>query len=56
MNFDTDNWFEELDGEPELSDPKYRFKERVQRLIRTKNLTKSEAEEVVTRVIRTKEQ
>lgn len=56
MNFDADNWFEELDDEPELSDPKYRFKERVTRLMRQHNRTKKEAEEIVTTAIKTKEQ
>lgn len=46
---------DELDSEPELSDPKYRFKERVSRLMRMHNRTKKEAEEIVTTVIRTKE-
>ena len=55
MNFDTDNWFEELDDEPELTDKKYRFKERVTRLMNTHNLLCEDAEEVVKTVIKTKE-
>lgn len=55
MNFDSENWMDELDSEPELSDPKYRFKERVNALMKRHNRTKAEAEEIVSTVIRTKE-
>lgn len=56
MNFDEDNCLDDFLDEPELIDPKYRFKERVHRLMNMHNRTKKEAEEVVTTVIRTKEQ
>lgn len=58
MNFDADvESFDDYlaDDEPELSDPKYRFKERVNDLMkRHNNLNKREAEEVITEVIYTK--
>lgn len=41
-------------NEVDLTDPKYRYEERVERLI-NKGLTRKEAEEVVTTVIKTKE-
>ena len=56
--FDADINIEDFleDDEPELSDPKYRFKERVTRLVRMhNNISKKEAEEIVATVIRTKE-
>jgi hypothetical protein len=58
MNFDedTEDLLATFDDEPELSDPKYRFKERVNRLVKQHNRTLKEAEEIVTTVIRTKEQ
>lgn len=55
MNFDEDGVFDWLDDEPDLHDPKYRFRERVQRLVNLHNRTRKEAEEIVTTVIRTKE-
>ena len=58
LNFDDDveSLDDFLDDGPELSDPKYRFKERVNLLMKRHNRTKREAEEIVTTVIRTKEQ
>lgn len=58
MNFDSDvESFDDFlaDEEPELTDPKYRFRERVTRLVNMHNLTRDEAKEIVTTVIRTKE-
>ena len=57
MNFDDDvESFDDFlaNDEPELSDPKYRFKEQVRDLIKKHNCTKAEAEEVITTVIYTK--
>lgn len=55
MNFDAENWFDQLDDEPELSDKQWRFKDRVNGLMRRHNLTRGDAEQVVETVIRTKE-
>jgi hypothetical protein len=57
MNFDEDvDSFDDYlaDDWPELSDPKHRFKERVNQLMRQKNRTRTHAEEVITEVILTK--
>lgn len=53
---DVESLDEFLDDGPDLLDPKYRFKERVTRLMQRHNRTRKEAEETVTNVIRTKEQ
>lgn len=57
MNFDQDvESFDDYltDEEPELSDPKYRFKERSRKLMQTHNFTKAVAEECIKTVIYTK--
>lgn len=59
MNFDEDvDSFDDYLAEDwmdiELHDPKHRFKERVNQLMRQKNRTRSHAEEVITEVILTK--
>lgn len=60
MNFDADadsieDLLAGLDDEPELTDKKYRFKERVNSLMQHHNLTRDDAESAVENVIRTKE-
>lgn len=59
MNFDQDaDSIEDLLAtidEPDLTDKKYRFKERVTRLMNAHNFTRETAEEIVADVIRTKE-
>lgn len=60
LNFDedvnsVDDFLADLQEEPELSDKKWRFKERVRGLMNRHNLTTADAEEVVETVIRTKE-
>lgn len=60
LNFDddvdsVDDFLADLDAEPELTDKKYRFKERVNDLMKRHNLITSDAEECVETVIRTKE-
>lgn len=57
MDFDADGTLEDYlaDDEPELSDPKYRFKERVHSLMQHHNISRREAEGMVTTVIFTKE-
>lgn len=57
MNFDEDiESFDDYldDDEPELTDPKYRFRERVNHLMKSHNRTRHEAEEVIKNVIYTK--
>jgi hypothetical protein len=60
LNFDDDvesidDFLVDLDVEPELTDKKWRFKERVNLLMKRHNRTRSEAEEIVETSIRTKE-
>lgn len=57
MNFDQDNTIEDFlaDDEPDLHDKKYRFKARVTRLMQRHNLSREDAEDVVTTVVKTKE-
>lgn len=60
LNFDQDvesveDFLAELDEEPELTDKKWRFRQRVNDLMNHHNLTRSDAEEAVETVIRTKE-
>lgn len=60
LNFDDDvnsveDFLAELDEEPELTDKKWRFKERVNDLMKRHNLTRSDAEQITETVIRTKE-
>ncbi len=60
MNFDADadsieDLLAGLDDEPELTDKKYRFKERVNSLMQHHNLLREDAESAVENVIRTKE-
>ena len=60
LEFDADvdsveDFLAELDEEPELTDKKWRFKARVQSLMDHHNLTRSDAEEAIETVIRTKE-
>jgi hypothetical protein len=57
MNFDADNGIEDFlsDDEPELTDKAWRFKERVNTLMRLHNRVRSDAEAMVETVIRTKE-
>lgn len=49
------SFYDDIADEIDLQDPKYRFKERVMRLMNAHNRTQSEAEEIVQTVIRTKE-
>ena len=60
LNFDDDvssveDFIADLDIEPELSDKKWRFKQRVNDLMQHHNNTRSDAEEMIETVIRTKE-
>jgi ribosomal protein S27AE len=60
LNFDDDvdsveDFLADMEDEPELTDKKWRFKERVTRLMNSHNLLRDDAEEVVETVIRTKE-
>jgi hypothetical protein len=57
MNFDDDGFIDDYlsDDEPELTDKKYRFKERVNDLMKRHNHTRAVAEEITETVIRTKE-
>jgi len=58
MNFDEDvNSLDDFlaDDEPELTDKKWRFKDRVNQLMKLHNLTRDDATEAVETVIRTKE-
>lgn len=60
LNFDDDvnsveDFLADLEVEPELSDKKWRFKERVNDLMKHHNLTHSDANKCVETVIRTKE-
>lgn len=60
LNFDDDvdsveDFLADFEEEPELTDKKWRFKERVNVLMKRHNLVRSEAEESVETVIRTKE-
>lgn len=60
LNFDEDvnsieDFLADFDGEPELTDKKWRFKARVNDLMNHHNFTRSDAEESVETVIRTKE-
>lgn len=51
----VDDFLADLDYEPELTDKKWRFKERVNTLMKHHNMVRSDAEECVEIVIRTKE-
>lgn len=60
LNFDDDvdsveDFLADFDAEPELTDKKWRFKARVNDLMNRHNFTRSDAEESVETVIRTKE-
>jgi len=60
LSFDDDvdsveDFLAELDVEPELTDKKWRFRQRVTDLMNHHNLTRSDAEQTVETVIRTKE-
>lgn len=60
LNFDEDvnsveDFLADLDEEPELTDKKWRFKERVNDLMKRHNLLRSDAELITETVIRTKE-
>ncbi len=60
LNFDDDvdsveDFLADFEEEPELTDKKWRFKDRVNLLMKRHNLVRSEAEESVETVIRTKE-
>lgn len=60
LNFDDDvnnveDFLADFEIEPELTDKRYRFKERTNMLMKRHNFTKSDAEEIVETVIRTKE-
>ena len=60
LNFDddvnsVDDFLADLEDEPELTDKRYRFKERVNSLMKRHNLIRDAAEEMVETVIRTKE-
>ena len=60
LNFDDDvdsveDFLADLEVEPELTDKKWRFKERVNSLMQHHNMTRGDAEQCVETVIRTKE-
>lgn len=60
LNFDDDvnsveDFLADMEDEPELTDKKYRFKERVNLVMRRHNSLREDAEETVETVIRTKE-
>jgi hypothetical protein len=60
LNFDDDvndvtYFLADLEVEPELTDKKWRFKQRVNDLMQHHNNTRSDAEEIIETVIRTKE-
>lgn len=60
LNFDedvssVDDFLADLDEEPELTDKKWRFKARVNDLMKRHNLLRADAELITETVIRTKE-
>ena len=57
FDFDADNGIEDFlsDDEPELTDKRWRFKQRVNDLMKRHNHTREGAEAIVENVIRTKE-
>lgn len=57
LDFDTEGTIQDFlsDDEPELTDKRWRFKSRVNQLMKRHNLTRSDAENVVETVVRTKE-
>jgi len=60
LNFDDDvnsveDFLADMEEEPELTDKKWRFKDRVNQLIRSHNFVREDAEEIAETVIRTKE-
>ena len=60
LNFDDDvdsveDFLADMEEEPELTDKKWRFKERVNLMMRRHNFVREDAEEIVETVIRTKE-
>jgi len=60
LNFDDDvdsvqDFLSDMEDEPELTDKKWRFKERVNQLMRSHNFVREDAEQITETVIRTKE-
>lgn len=60
LEFDDDvdsveDFLADLEVEPELTDKKWRFKDRVNQMMKRHNLVRSDAEEIIETVIRTKE-